>query len=191
MDRHLSPSDRMSFEELRKLFERYLATGGFPRPVTAEAASGQIPTHVYEIYRDAVLGDVSKLGRRFGVMPQVRWIRLLFQRSAGDRLRCLSSRAAGGSHRGQISRPDLPRGLAPPGTQRRWNPPLESDPGPSGRSGHRHPSSLCAGSFVSSMRKACERIALSASLEQWVRMDAIHETSTQQKMEAASPTLAH
>jgi len=51
-------------EELRRLFEHYLATGGFPRPVTAEAAAGQIPTHVYEIYRDAVLGDVSKLGRR-------------------------------------------------------------------------------------------------------------------------------
>lgn len=51
-------------EELHRLFERYLTTGGFPRPVAAEAASGQIPTHVYEIYRDAVLGDVSKLGRR-------------------------------------------------------------------------------------------------------------------------------
>jgi predicted AAA+ superfamily ATPase len=51
-------------EELRRLFERYLTTGGFPRPVAAEAASGQIAAHVYEVYLDAVLGDVSRLGRR-------------------------------------------------------------------------------------------------------------------------------
>lgn len=62
-------------EELHRLFERYLATGGFPRPVAAEAASGQIPTYVYEIYRDAILGDVSKLGRRESYFRElVGWV---------------------------------------------------------------------------------------------------------------------
>lgn len=62
-------------EELRRLFESYLATGGFPRPVAAEAASGRIPPYVYEIYRDAVLGDVSKLGRRESYFRElVGWV---------------------------------------------------------------------------------------------------------------------
>ncbi|MFQ5796535.1 MAG: ATP-binding protein [Candidatus Bipolaricaulia bacterium] len=62
-------------EELRGLFERYLLSGGFPRPAAAEVADGWIPAYIYEIYRDAVLGDVSKLGRRESYFRElVSWI---------------------------------------------------------------------------------------------------------------------
>jgi predicted AAA+ superfamily ATPase len=49
---------------LEALFERFLATGGYPRPAAAYAAVGSILPEVYWIYRDAVLGEVVRAGRR-------------------------------------------------------------------------------------------------------------------------------
>lgn len=62
-------------EELQGLLERYLLSGGFPRPLAAEVADGRIPAYIYEIYRDAILGDVSKLGRRESYFRElVGWV---------------------------------------------------------------------------------------------------------------------
>ena len=49
---------------LQELFERFLATGGYPRSAAAYAAVGSISPEVYWIYRDAVLGELVRAGRR-------------------------------------------------------------------------------------------------------------------------------
>jgi predicted AAA+ superfamily ATPase len=49
---------------LEALFDRFLGTGGYPRPAAAYAVAGSIPPEVYWTYRDAVLGEVSRARRR-------------------------------------------------------------------------------------------------------------------------------
>lgn len=51
-------------QELTDLFQKYLLVGGFPRAVSVGVSRGEIPKGVYEIYRQAIAGDLSKLRRR-------------------------------------------------------------------------------------------------------------------------------
>lgn len=50
--------------EIKGLFERYLLTGGYPHPMAEEAATRRVPAGAYNIYRDAIIGQMRRAGYR-------------------------------------------------------------------------------------------------------------------------------
>lgn len=62
-------------EVLIPLFETYLSTGGFPRSVLDEASTGVVKPDTYKLYRDALVGDLTRLGRRESLFRELaQWI---------------------------------------------------------------------------------------------------------------------
>jgi uncharacterized protein len=51
-------------EVIRPLFERYLLTGGYPHATATEQATGRIPPTVYQLYRQAIVGQMRRAGHR-------------------------------------------------------------------------------------------------------------------------------
>ncbi|MFH1338470.1 MAG: ATP-binding protein [Candidatus Omnitrophota bacterium] len=51
-------------KEIMKLFRKYLFSGGFPRAVSSLFSENKISKDVYDIYRQAVIGDIIKAGKQ-------------------------------------------------------------------------------------------------------------------------------
>jgi uncharacterized protein len=57
------------------LFTRYLQTGGYPHAAATEQAEGRIPTSVYQLYRDAITGQMKRARHREGIFREiVAWV---------------------------------------------------------------------------------------------------------------------
>lgn len=57
-------------DSLKKLFNRYVLAGGFPQIIN-EQASGRIDDYKYDIYRDWIEGEITKLGRSVNYAYQI------------------------------------------------------------------------------------------------------------------------
>jgi len=57
--------------ELKKLFQKYLKTGGFPLVINELLAEGNNPTWLKEIYYSWIIGDVLKMGKSEKVALQI------------------------------------------------------------------------------------------------------------------------
>lgn len=57
--------------DLPALFLRYLSSGGFFLAVAAETRAGEIPEYIYAIYRNALLGEATRMGRRESVLRAI------------------------------------------------------------------------------------------------------------------------
>lgn len=49
---------------IQPLFDRYLLTGGYPHAIHMEVAEGKIPSHVYRLYQQAIVGEMRRAGHR-------------------------------------------------------------------------------------------------------------------------------
>ena len=62
-------------DQIQTYFSTYLRTGGFPRSIRDEAASGRVRQDVYKLYRDAFAGDLARLGRRESLLRELaQWL---------------------------------------------------------------------------------------------------------------------
>lgn len=60
---------------IRPLFKRFLRSGGFPRPVRDLAAYGLIKADVFRLYKEALLSDMVRMGRREAAFRELcQWI---------------------------------------------------------------------------------------------------------------------
>jgi len=51
-------------DQIFSLFEHYIRCGGFPISAAEELEKGRVPLYVFDIYRDAVIGDLTRMGRK-------------------------------------------------------------------------------------------------------------------------------
>lgn len=51
-------------EKLQHHFQNYIIAGGFPRAVAQYFSQQSLSKELYDIYLQAILGDIAKLGRR-------------------------------------------------------------------------------------------------------------------------------
>ncbi len=51
-------------DKVFSLFENYLRTGGFPISAVEGYKTGVIPIYVFDIYKDAIVGDLQRMGRK-------------------------------------------------------------------------------------------------------------------------------
>lgn len=57
------------------IFTSYLRTGGFPRPIRDKVSFGHIKPDIYKIYRDAMVGDLVRMGKRESIFRELsQWI---------------------------------------------------------------------------------------------------------------------
>jgi hypothetical protein len=61
--------------QIASLFNQFMLTGGFPRPVNSFLKSGKVEEHVYELHRDSFIGEVTRIGKRESYFREiVTWI---------------------------------------------------------------------------------------------------------------------
>lgn len=61
--------------EIQRHFVRYLATGGYLLALANHLDEGGVEAYVYSLYRDAILGEVARMGRREEVLrPVIIWL---------------------------------------------------------------------------------------------------------------------
>ncbi len=58
-------------DEITALFARYLLTGGYPHAMSEEQTAGRIGPGVYQIYRDAIIGQMRRAGHDSGPFREV------------------------------------------------------------------------------------------------------------------------
>jgi predicted AAA+ superfamily ATPase len=62
-------------EQLFSLFNQFMLTGGFPRPINSFLKAGKVEAYVYELHRDSIIGDVTRIGKRESYLREiVTWI---------------------------------------------------------------------------------------------------------------------
>lgn len=63
---------------IQKAFEVYLLTGGYPRAVASFKKESAVAAYVYEIYQEALLGTVRRLGHRESYFRELfaHWLRV-------------------------------------------------------------------------------------------------------------------
>lgn len=61
--------------QLVPFFEQYLLTGGFPRPINSFIKSRKIDDYVYELHRDAFIGEITRIGKKESYFRElVTWL---------------------------------------------------------------------------------------------------------------------
>lgn len=58
-------------DELSRLFEDYLTTGGVAPAIDSYISQGKIPTNIYETYVSVMLGDAMKGQKKEVYMAQI------------------------------------------------------------------------------------------------------------------------
>lgn len=56
---------------VRPLFDRYLLSGGYPYAIQAEQSQQKIPASAYQVYRDAIVGEMRRAGHREELFREV------------------------------------------------------------------------------------------------------------------------
>jgi len=60
---------------MHPVFESYIRTGGFPRPINQLHRENHIRPDIYKLYRDAFLGDLMRIGKRESIFRELlQWI---------------------------------------------------------------------------------------------------------------------
>lgn len=61
--------------KLASLFSQFLLTGGFPRSINSFLKAGKVEDFVYELHRDSIIGEVTKIGKRESYLREIiTWI---------------------------------------------------------------------------------------------------------------------
>ncbi len=62
-------------KKLLSLFSQYLLTGGFPRPVNSFLKAGKVEDFVFELHRDSIVGEVTRIGKKETYLREiVSWV---------------------------------------------------------------------------------------------------------------------
>ncbi len=61
--------------KLASLFTQYILTGGFPRPINSFLKTGKVEDFVYELHRDSIIGEVTRIGKKESYLREIiTWI---------------------------------------------------------------------------------------------------------------------
>jgi predicted AAA+ superfamily ATPase len=62
-------------DQISAHFQDYLRTGGFPRSMRDEVEFGKVKQDIYQLYKDAFIGDLVRVGRRESLLRElVQWV---------------------------------------------------------------------------------------------------------------------